>query len=195
MRLDAGISYILMLVVSLAFLAIGAIALSTAGEDGGPLIPERAETTTVLSRLLTEAAGPPAKFIFLIAALAILYSTIIGLVDGKARGLRTAVRIVYPRSRRFSDLASYRAGVALMCLIIFAFLFTGRPVVLIVVISALEAPVLSIAAVMLIYLLHTRLRKENRPGIFWHITIVAGTLVYSALAAWVLLKTITKLFA
>jgi hypothetical protein len=157
------------------------------------VVPAREETTSVLSRLLTEAAGPPARIIFLIAALAILASTIIGLVDGKARGLRTAARILYPPARRVSDLASYRAGVAILCLVIFAFLFTARPVRLIVLISALEAPVLSLSAVLLVYLLHTRLGREQRPGVAWHATIATGTLVYAVLAGWVLVTTVVRL--
>ncbi len=180
-RLDAGVSYMIMMFVSLAFLAIGSITLGTAGPDGGPLVPARDETTAVLSRMLTAAAGPQALYIFTIAALAILSSTIIGLVDGKARALRTAVRIIAPRSRRWSDLAWYRAGITSLCLIIFALLFTGEPVVLIVLVSALEAPVLSLSAVMLVYLLHARLRREDRPGVVWHIVIVAGTIAYFAL--------------
>ena len=60
--------------------------------------------------------------------------------------------------------------------------------VLIVLISVLEAPVLSFASVMLIYLLHTRLRRENHPGVLWHVMIVAGTLIYFALSVWVLIR-------
>ena len=125
-NLDAGLSYLMMMFVSLAFLTIGSITLGTAGPDGGPLVPAREETTNVLSRMLTVAAGPLALYIFLIAALAILSSTIIGLVDGKARALRTAVHIIVPRSRRFSDLTWYRLAIASLCLIIFALLFTRR---------------------------------------------------------------------
>ncbi len=181
-RMDAGLSYAVMLFVSLAFLAIGSITLSTAGADGGPLVPARAETTTVLARMLTAAAGPPARYVFLIAALAILSSTIIGLVDGKSRALRTAVYIIAPGSHRWSHLTWYRLGISLMCLVIFALLFTGRPVLLIVLVSALEAPVLSLSAILLVYLLHTRLQPAYRPGVLWHIVIVGGTLIYLALS-------------
>ena len=127
MRLDAGVSYTMMMFVSLAFLAIGSITLGTAGPDGGPLVPAREETTAVLSRMLTAAAGPRALYIFILAVLAILFSTILGLVDGKARALRTAVRMIAPRSRRWSDLAWYRVGIQL-CLIIFCAALHGEPV-------------------------------------------------------------------
>ncbi len=191
--LDAGLSYGVMLFVSLAFLAIGSITLGTAGPDGGPLVPAREETTALLSRMLTAAAGPAARYIFLIAALAILCSTILGLVDGKSRGLRTAVYILSPRCRRWSDQAWYRVGVALLSLIIFALLFTGRPVVLIVLISTLEAPVLSLSAVMLVYLLDTRLPREYRPGVAWHIVILAGTVIYLVLSVQALIAAVGEL--
>lgn len=192
-RMDAGLSYALMLSVSLAFLAIGSIALGTAGPNGGPLVPARDETAAVLSRMLTEAAGPHARWIFLVAALAILSSTIIGLVDGKSRGLRTAIYIIAPRSRRWSALGWYRLGITMLCLVIFALLFTGQPVVLIVIVSALEAPILSLSAVMLIYLLHSRLRREYRPGLLWHVVIVAGTVIYIVLSVQALTATVTEL--
>lgn len=191
--LDASLSYVIMMFISLAFLTIGSIALGTAGPEGGPLVPARDETMAVLSRMLTDAAGPQALTIFLIAALAILSSTILGMVDGKSRALRTAVRIIAPGARRWSDLAWYRLGITTFCLIIFALLFTGEPVVLIVMVSALEAPVLSLSAVMLVYLLHARLRREYRPGVVWHIVIVVGTLMYFALSVHALIVTIRDL--
>ena len=54
----------------------------------------------------------------------------------------------------------YRLYATLMCLIIFAFLFTQRPVVLIVLISAFEAPVLSVSAIMLMYLFRKKLANS-----------------------------------
>ncbi len=192
-HLDAGLSYALMMFVSLAFLAIGSITLGKAGPDGGPLVPASEATTAVLSRMLTKAAGPAARYVFLIAALAILSSTILGLVDGKSRALRTAVHIIAPRSRRWSDLNWYRLGITLFCLIIFALLFTGRPVMLIVLTSALEAPVLSLSAVMLLYLLDTRLPREYRPGVVWHIVIVCGTVTYIVLSVQALIATFSDL--
>lgn len=189
-RLDTGISYFLMILVSFAFLTIGVLVLSTAGPDGGPLIPAREETTSVLSRLLTVATGPQTKFIFLVAALAILYSTVIGLVDGKSRALRSATKIIFPNTKKISDKTLYRLFATLMCLIIFAFLFTKRPVVLIVLISAIEAPVLSVSAMMLMYLFHKKLPQAMRPGFLWYGIIICGTIVYMILTSVVLVKTI-----
>ncbi len=189
-RLDTGVSYFAMTSVSLAFLTIGVMVLSTAGPGGSPLIPARDETTLVLSRLLTVAAGPQTKVVFLVAALAILSSTVIGLVDGKSRALRSALRMIAPRSERMSDRNIYRLFATLMCLIIFAFLFTKRPVVLIVLISAVEAPVLSISALALLYLMHKRVPKVYRPGFMWHLVIIIGTIAYLLLSGFVLVKTV-----
>ena len=189
-RLDTGISYFFMILISFAFLTIGTLVLSTAGPGGGPLIPAREETTTVLSRLLTVAAGPHTKLVFLVAAFAILYSTVIGLVDGKSRALRSAVRIIIPKSKQISDKTMYRIFATLMCMIIFAFLFTERPVVLIVLISAIEAPVLSISAIVLIYLLHKRLPRDLRPGFLWHGVVLIGTIIYLILSSVVLIRTV-----
>jgi len=193
-RLDVGFSYLLMIIVSLAFLVIGVMVLRTAGPEGGPLVPAREETTLILSRLLTAAAGPQARFVFLIAALAILFSTIIGLVDGKSRALRTGIRLISSRTSRVSDVNIYRLFVTLMCLVIFAFLFTGRPVVLIVLISALEAPMLSLSAIMLIYLLYRKLPKALRPGLIWLLVMVVGTVIYLVLSIRVFIRALAQLF-
>jgi Mn2+/Fe2+ NRAMP family transporter len=193
-RLDTGISYFLMVLISFAFLTIGVLVLSTAGPDGGPLVPAREETTSVLSRLLTVATGPQTKFIFLVAALAILYSTVIGLVDGKSRALRSATQIIFPKSKKISGKNLYRLYATLMCVIIFAFLFTKKPVVLIVLISTVEAPVLSISALILIYLMHKRLLPDMRPGLVWYGVIILGTIVYLVLSSVVLVKTLSGQF-
>jgi hypothetical protein len=193
-KLDTGISYFLMILVSFAFLTIGVLVLRTAGPDGGPLLPAREETTSVLSRLLTVATGPQTKFIFLVAALAILYSTVIGLVDGKSRALRSAIQIILPKSKQISNKNMYRLFATLMCLIIFAFLFTKRPVVLIVLISAVEAPVLSVSAIILIYLMHKKLPQVMRPGLVWYVVIILGTIVYLILSCVVLAKTMLGQF-
>lgn len=193
-RLDVGLSYLLMMIVSLAFLAIGVIVLRTAGPDGSPLVPAREETTLILSRLLTAAAGPRARYVFLVAALAILFSTILGLVDGKSRALRTGIRMITSKTSRVSDVNIYRLFVTAMCCVIFAFLFTGRPVVLIVLISALEAPMLSIAAIMLIYLLYKKLPRVLHPGIGWLLVMIAGTVIYLALSSAVLIRTLIQMF-
>ncbi len=192
--LDVGLSYFLMIVVSLAFLTIGVLVLRTAGPEGGPLVPAREETTSILSRLLTEAAGPQARYIFLLAALAILFSTIIGMVDGKSRALRTGIRMILARSRRVSDVNIYRLFVTLMCCVIFAFLFTGKPVVLIVLISALEAPMLSLSAIMLAYLLFRKLPKALRPGLGWLLVMAIGTAIYLALSSIVFVRILIQMF-
>ncbi len=183
-----------MIIVSLAFLTIGVLVLRTGGPDGGPLVPAREETTLILSRLLTTAAGPQARYVFLVAALAILLSTIIGLVDGKSRALRTGMKLIFVKSSRLSDVALYRLFVTAMCSVIFVFLFTKRPVTLIVLISALEAPMLSLSAIMLVYLLYRKLPKGFRPGLGWLLIIVVGTVVYLALSSLVLIQTIGQLF-
>ncbi len=193
-RLDVGVSYFAMTLVSLAFLTIGVLVLSTAGPGGGPLVPEGEETTLVLSRLLTVAAGPQTKVIFLVAALAILSSTVIGLVDGKSRALRSALRMIAPRSDRLSDKRIYRLFATLMCFVIFAFLFTKRPVVLIVLISAIEAPVLSVSAIALLYLLHKRVPKAYHPGFMWHLVIIIGTIAYLLLSGLVFVKIVIDQF-
>ena len=64
---------------------------------------------------------------------------------------------------------------------------------MIVLTSAVEAPVLALSAVLLLYLLHARLPRECRPGVVWHIVIVAGTLTYTVLAVQALISVVGDL--
>ncbi len=123
----------------------------------------RDETTAVLSRMLTAAAGPRPSTSSPSPPWRSSPRRSSALSTARPEPC-TAVRIIAPRSRRWSDLAWYRAGITTLCLIIFALLFTGEPVVLIVLVSALEAPILSLSAVMLVYLLHARLRARIAPA-------------------------------
>ncbi len=66
--------------------------------------------------------------------------------------------------------------------------------VLIVLISSVEAPVLSVSAIVLIYLLHKKLPQPMRPGFVWYVVIVLGTIVYFVLSSVVLVKTLLGQF-
>ena len=136
----------------------------------------------MMSKLLTAAVGPDGKYLFLVAAFAALFSTVLGLVDGKSRALGAGLKIVLPKTGRLSGTARYRLMVTAMCLVMFVFLFSARPVGLITLTALLEAPVLSVSAVLLVYLIHTRIPKSLRPGITWHAILGIGTVAYLALS-------------
>ncbi|TDC64300.1 Nramp family divalent metal transporter [Streptomyces hainanensis] len=73
MRLDVTVSWFVCTLCTLAFYVIGASVLHP--QD---LVPEGNEVITTLSRMYTDTMGPWAKYVFLVGAIAVLYSTLIG---------------------------------------------------------------------------------------------------------------------
>ncbi|TDC05496.1 divalent metal cation transporter [Streptomyces sp. 8K308] len=73
MRLDVTVSWLVCTLCTLAFYVIGASVLHPQN-----LVPEGNDVITTLSRMYTDTMGPWAKYVFLVGAIAVLYSTIIG---------------------------------------------------------------------------------------------------------------------
>ncbi|MGA6151895.1 Nramp family divalent metal transporter [Stenotrophomonas sp. NPDC087984] len=72
MRIDALTSWVVCTLCTLSFYIIGAAILHRQ-----KLVPEGNDMITTLSRMYTDTLGPTGKYLFLIGAIAVLYSTII----------------------------------------------------------------------------------------------------------------------
>jgi hypothetical protein len=73
MRLDALASWLVCTLCTLSFYVIGASVLHPQN-----LVPQGNQMIVTLSRIYTDTLGPWAHYLFLIGAIAVLYSTIIG---------------------------------------------------------------------------------------------------------------------
>ncbi|MGI5471807.1 Nramp family divalent metal transporter [Streptomyces sp. CA-132043] len=73
MRLDALAGLAVCVVCTLSFYVIGAAVLHPQG-----LVPEGNAMITTLSRIYTDTMGPWAEYLFLVGAVAVLFSTLIG---------------------------------------------------------------------------------------------------------------------
>ena len=73
MRLDAVAGLVVCVLCTLSFYIIGAAVLHPQG-----LVPEGNEMITTLSRIYTDTMGPWAEYLFLVGAIAVLFSTLIG---------------------------------------------------------------------------------------------------------------------
>ncbi|PRX99704.1 Nramp family divalent metal transporter [Allonocardiopsis opalescens] len=73
MRLDVLVSWLVCTLCTLAFYVIGASVLHPQG-----LVPEGNDMITTLARMYTDTMGPWAQYLFLIGAIAVLWSTNIG---------------------------------------------------------------------------------------------------------------------
>ncbi|GAA4617373.1 Nramp family divalent metal transporter [Saccharopolyspora hordei] len=73
MRLDVAVSWLVCTLCTLSFYVIGASVLHPQ-----QLVPEGNDMITTLSRMYTDTLGPWAEVLFLLGAIAVLFSTIIG---------------------------------------------------------------------------------------------------------------------
>ncbi|MEV7090523.1 Nramp family divalent metal transporter [Streptomyces sp. NPDC093085] len=73
MRIDALLSWAVCTLCTLAFYVIGAAVLHPQG-----LVPQGNEMITTLSRVYTDTLGPWAHVLFLVGAIAVLFSTLVG---------------------------------------------------------------------------------------------------------------------
>lgn len=85
---DAGVSWVVYTVGTLAFYIMGAAVLHPAG-----LVPEENEMITTLSRTYTDTLGEWASIAFLIGAIAVLGSTLWAALPGWARVAANAVSL------------------------------------------------------------------------------------------------------
>ncbi|MGW0789744.1 Nramp family divalent metal transporter [Streptomyces sp. NPDC002911] len=73
MRLDIAAGWVICTLCTLSFYVIGAAVLHPQ-----KLVPEGNDMITTLSRIYTDTMGPWAEYAFLVGAIAVLYSTLIG---------------------------------------------------------------------------------------------------------------------
>jgi Mn2+/Fe2+ NRAMP family transporter len=145
MRIDCLASYILILGISFAFLAIGAATLHAQG-----LVPEKRQIMTTLSRMLDSV--PRGREAFLVVGFFALFSTVVSCVDGKSRAIASMLTGISPRFS--SKLKSYRIamGSYLSIMVVTILLGNNQPGVIINMIAGMNAVVFGLLGFALLYL-------------------------------------------
>jgi Mn2+/Fe2+ NRAMP family transporter len=145
MRIDCLASYILILGISFAFLAIGAATLHAQG-----LVPEKREIMTTLSRMLDSV--PRGREAFLVVGFFALFSTVVSCMDGKSRAIASMLTGISPRFS--SKLKSYRIamGSYLTIMVVTILLGNNQPGVIINMIAGMNAVVFGLLGFALLYL-------------------------------------------
>ncbi|TCP47363.1 Mn2+/Fe2+ NRAMP family transporter [Tamaricihabitans halophyticus] len=175
MRLDVGVSWLVCTICTLSFYVIGAAVLHVQS-----LVPEGNDMIATLSRMYTDTLGPWAEVVFLVGAIAVLFSTNIGSTASVPRLWTNTLGVLGVLNWR--DVATRRRMIRILTwcfppLWASFFLFVQSPV-LMVQIGGIGSGIFLVAVVIGVwYLRGQEPDKRFRPN--WLIT---GALVLSSIA-------------
>ena len=191
MRVDAGVSLVVYTIATVAFLLLGAAILGRVG-----LEPTNDELIPSLAGMYEPVFGGWSVPVFLVGAVAVLYSTFFVAQASFALLFADAVRILGWREEGEASRERWRLGFrwALPSVCLVVYVLWPQPVMLVLlggVAQALLLPVLGGAA---LYFRYRRTPEGLRPGRLWDVglwmscvgfVIVGGKVLVDKLGAWV----------
>lgn len=177
-RIDYVVSYSLILIVSLSFLALSVYALHP-----NHIIPAEKETMLILSKMLAEIPYGPT--IFLVTAFFTLFTTVLSGVDGKGRAFASTLASISPRFG--NRLKVYRVTIGIYLAIMISSILFGEPVQMIRMTAAVVSIAFGLLGFMLLYL-DTKLPEYAKGSWLWRIIILIGSLIFTGTAAFKLLS-------
>lgn len=194
MQADAWVSMVFFTVPTVAFFLLGAALLYPVYRTEGTL-PEKTEMVERLTVMYSETFGPVADEIFLLGALAVLYSTFLIATAANARMLADwlAVAGVYHRA----DQEKRRFWVTLFSMVfpIFitaAYLFFRSPVAMVAISGVLQAIMLPLIGIAVMYFAYRRTDERIRGGAVWYGFLWFSFILMSAASIYMAYQAITS---
>ena len=169
MQYDAWLSMAVFTVATLAFYLLGAALLHPTGKT-----PESTEMVQTLSGMYSESFGASAKYIFLIGAFCVLYSTFFIATAANARMLADWCGIAGLFDR--NDPEKRRLATSIFCVAfpIFstaAYLWLEKPVLMVMVSGVVQALMLPLIGFGVMYFAYLRTDVRVRAGKIWYATL------------------------
>ena len=182
LNLDNTVAVVGTVVVTLAFLVLGAELLRPEG-----LVPEEDRIAETLGRLLGDIWGPVGFWFMVLAVYVGFWDTLLSDQDGFGRMFSDGARRLVParvrESRWLRELTLRRVLVAslLTAAPVALYLAQGEPVALLKLAGAIEAAHIPVLAALTLYV-NRRLPEGLRPGRIAWIGTVAAALFFAAFA-------------
>jgi Mn2+/Fe2+ NRAMP family transporter len=174
MHYDAFASMIVYTVATIAFYVMGVAVLFNEGSD-----PDGMRMVSTLATAYVPVFGEYAKWLFLIGAIAVLYSTFMVANAGNARMIADAVKVFgfIPKD----DEAARRRGVTILSvalpLVCLAVFWTGaNPVYVILVAGTMQAFMLPVVGLGAIYFRYKLTDERLRPSRLWDVCLIISFL-------------------
>lgn len=165
MHYDAFASMIIYTLATIAFFMMGVAVLYNEGRD-----PDGMRMVSTLATAYVPVFGEYARWLFLIGAVAVLYSTFLAATAGNARMWTDAVKIfklMDPHSEKAHDraLTAFSVIIPMLCLAVFC---SGvNPVRAILLSGAMQALLLPMIGFGALYFRFTRTDGRIKPGRVW----------------------------
>jgi Mn2+/Fe2+ NRAMP family transporter len=185
MHYDAFCSMIVYTTATLAFFLTGVAVLYNEGLD-----PDGMRMVSTLARAYVPVFGEYARWLFLVGAFAVLYSTFLVATAGNARMWTDCAKLfslLPAHDQRLHDrvVTAFSVGMPMVCLALFV---SGiNPVRAILLAGAMQALLLPMVGAGALYFRYTRTDPRLRPSMWWDVALVVsflGLLVAGVWGAW-----------
>lgn len=170
MRYDAFASMVIYTIATLAFFVMGVAVLYNDGLD-----PDGMRMVGTLAEAYVPVFGEYAKWLFLVGAIAVLYSTFLVANAGNARMVADAFRIygfMKPSDAQgqVRTVSVLSVVLPLMCLAVFC---TGiNPVTVILIAGMMQAVMLPVVGLGALYFRFTKIDERLRPSKLWDVMLI-----------------------
>ncbi|MEQ3553179.1 Nramp family divalent metal transporter [Pseudonocardia nematodicida] len=188
MRLDVFVSWLVCTICTLSFFVIGAAVLHPQG-----LVPSGNEMITTLSRMYTDTLGEWAMYVFLVGAVAVLFSTFVASTASVPRLWSNTLALLGVFD--WSDRAARERWIRIFTMAMppvwaLGFLLVQSPV-LMVQIGGIAGGIFLLAVVVAVwYLRTTEVDRRFRSNALLTAALVLSSVAVTALAAYSLLDTL-----
>ncbi len=182
MLIDALVSMVVYTLATLAFFLMGAAVLHQDGRD-----PAGMRLVNTLAYAYVPVFGVYAKWLFLVGAFAVLYSTYLVANAGHARTITDAFKIfgVIDRDRQTDHDRSVKwLSILLPFVCLAVFLPGGDPVTMITISGMMQAFMLPMLSGAALYFRYTQTDSRLRPGLMWDICLALSSLAMLIAGAW-----------
>jgi Mn2+/Fe2+ NRAMP family transporter len=191
MSLDAWASMVVFTIATVAFYLLAAEILHPVYLSTGEL-PKKGEMIERLGVMYADAFGPWSRGVYLVGAIAVLFSTLFVATASHARMMVDWLGLLGLYDRHQPE--NRRLGIAIFCVLFpqiatVAYLTTREPVLLIMISGVMQALMLPMLSSAILYLAYRRTDPRIRGSRAWYailwialvlITIAAGYLAFDA---------------
>ncbi|MEZ6057850.1 MAG: Nramp family divalent metal transporter [Planctomycetaceae bacterium] len=185
MHYDAFLSMVIYTVATIAFFIMGAAVLYSEGRD-----PDGMRMVSTLATAYVPVFGEYAKFLFLIGAVAVLYSTFLVANAGHSRMITDGIKVfglMDPHNEK-----AHQWSISILCvllpLICLAIFCTGiNPVSAVAFAGLMQATMLPMIGYAALYLRRTASDPRISPPVWWDILLFLsfiGLLIVGAYGVW-----------
>lgn len=182
MLVDAFASMVIYTVATLAFYLMGVAVLYNEGRD-----PDGMRMVSTLAAAYVPVFGDYARWLFLIGAIAVLYSTFLVANAGNARMWTDALKIF--RLIRRNDEQVHDRTLTVFCVVLpllsLAMFLTGaNPVTLVLIAGAMQATLLPMIGIGALYFRYTRTDERLKPTPVWDACLILSCIGLLITGTW-----------